>query len=57
MMPWIPFGKSHRVLASNKQLERTVIRQHVRAAGASLHCAHAPPLKCGGDKRSFCLDF
>ena len=25
----------------NKQLERTVIRRHVRAACASFHCAHA----------------
>jgi len=25
----------------NKQLERTVIRRHMRAACASLHCAHA----------------
>ena len=27
--------------AHNKQLERTVMRRHVRAACASLHCAHA----------------
>ena len=27
--------------APNKQLERTVIRQRVRAASASFHCAHA----------------
>jgi hypothetical protein len=25
----------------NKQLERTIIRRHVRAACASPHCAHA----------------
>ena len=25
----------------DKQLERTVIRRHVRAACASFHCAHA----------------
>jgi hypothetical protein len=25
----------------NKQLERTVIRRHVRAASVSFHCAHA----------------
>jgi hypothetical protein len=28
-------------LPHNKQLERTVIRRHVRAACASFHCAHA----------------
>jgi hypothetical protein len=28
-------------VSSNKQLERTVIRRHVRAASASLHSAHA----------------
>ena len=27
--------------AYNKQLERTVLRRHVRAACASFHCAHA----------------
>jgi hypothetical protein len=30
-----------RALSHNKQLERTVIRRHVRAACASLHSAHA----------------
>jgi hypothetical protein len=29
------------VPAPNKQLERTVIRRHGRAACASFHCAHA----------------
>ena len=29
------------VQAPNKQLERTVIRRHVRAACASFHCGHA----------------
>jgi multidrug resistance efflux pump len=28
-------------LTANTQLERTVIRHHVRAACASFHCAHA----------------
>jgi hypothetical protein len=27
--------------APNKQLERAVIRRHVRAACAAFHCAHA----------------
>ena len=30
-----------KVVPANKQLERTVIRRHVRAACASFHCAHA----------------
>jgi hypothetical protein len=28
-------------MSSNKQLERTVIRRHVRAASAPFHYAHA----------------
>jgi hypothetical protein len=40
-MPSIPFGKSQRVLPSNKQLERTVIRRRVRAASAPFHYALA----------------
>ena len=42
-----PLGKCQREhvvgwsQAYNKQLERTVMRRHVRAACASFHCAHA----------------
>lgn len=38
-----PISWTYRLthMAPNKQLKRTVIRRHVRAACASFHCAHA----------------
>jgi hypothetical protein len=35
-------GIGVRALSHNKQLQRAVIRCHVRGACASFHCAHAP---------------
>jgi hypothetical protein len=38
---FVLFQQLRVVPAANKQLQRTVIRRHVRAASASPHCAHA----------------
>ena len=59
---FVLFHQLRAVPAANKQLERTVIRRHVRAASASFHCAHAAagrvvvrPLNCSVGRQEVVL--